>query len=671
MLSKQEDPEVCENLTSRNHDAENVGQDNFDEQLLGCQSEEFMAPWAKLNNTGIKVFGVTSIVLLSILLLTATYTLRDTATKAPSQEHEAASKSQNSAHMVELSLATWGANKVTEGVTKGKDSASRGVFGALSDVKKATNVLCGMANGNASFCDRMEGLASAGSVLAFGGTFFPPPASACALGVSGVLSLVTGFATKDCPKPPTELAKMRRDMDEQFMKLSQKIDDLAKNITKSFHRVTKSFHGVQIALLHNFLAPYERTIDSVDLHFRRLAHEAAAQNMNVTQIAKQPLEEATLFEMQSFLNGNSVMKVVGRMSDREVPLDMPRIMQTIEDMYISRKFLLALETYSRTARGESLSFTMKEMQSDEDVYMDLFTKSCVAADRIKTIRDVAYGCYILNEDGSTKVHPRVISDITGSIEDMPGDLTSLSMFRGARKISGTYSMLPRGAEIIQLPRANLVSGSLEDLPRFATTISLANAQGLLSNLPPTVTKLTIKGEVVGSFMDLPRSLTELDITVKAPHGSLTGSFAELPPHLSLLRIEASGLGLTGRIVDLPRNLTALRLYLLHGITGDLKDLPPQLEELDLHPGEEWTVSGNMEDLPLNLSGRISIGRYINLHGSPFDCPCAKPDGQTDEVYVGDDDVWEWDRDDSQWTNYGIGRRRVQQEPPSRRRRWWW
>ena len=137
---------------------------------------------------------------------------------------------------------------------------------------------------------------------------------------------------------------------------------------------------------------------------------------------------------------------------------------------------------------------------------------------------------------------------------------------------------------------------VKDLPRCLTKLWLRDPDlgGDVSDLPKALTNLSLPGahSLPGHFVD---------------NAQITGNLKDLPPHLEYLDLKYTSHYVTGDLKNLPSKLVHLSLGSAQNVTGQIEDLPKQLLHVDLFSAVK--VTGSLEDLPKKL-------RFVNFAMTP-------------------------------------------------------
>ena len=124
--------------------------------------------------------------------------------------------------------------------------------------------------------------------------------------------------------------------------------------------------------------------------------------------------------------------------------------------------------------------------------------------------------------------------------------------------------------------------------------------------------------VIGNVRDFGEGATHISL---ASDNNLSGKLEDLPRLLTYLRLTSAGISITGNVSDLPRKLTYM--YLNTGspidMSGDVSDLPLSLEQIMLY-GLTDIFTGDVADLPRGLVSIIFSGTNYNISGNIADLP---------------------------------------------------
>ena len=140
----------------------------------------------------------------------------------------------------------------------------------------------------------------------------------------------------------------------------------------------------------------------------------------------------------------------------------------------------------------------------------------------------------------------------------------------------------------------------------------------VKDLPRCLTKLWLSDDDLGGRLsDLPRALTNLSL----PGGpfqrsQFTGDLQDLPPMLQYLDLSGTSERITGHLRDLPRGLVHLDLWLATKITGYMFWLPKGLHYVNL---DHAKIQGGTWDLPLNLT-HAHFGKNTKMWGDLSSLP---------------------------------------------------
>lgn len=158
----------------------------------------------------------------------------------------------------------------------------------------------------------------------------------------------------------------------------------------------------------------------------------------------------------------------------------------------------------------------------------------------------------------------------------------------------------------------VLTGDVDDLPKTLLNLdtynfSSSNLTGNTINFPPNIKTFTGVGIITGLVSNLPTSLTNITLD----QARITGDTSELPPNLVTCILNPGdeslsiGLRLSGLTSNLPSTITNLTLGATNTITGDINNLPPNLTTLSVR-GDN-TLSGNVSDLPRTLTTILVTG----------------------------------------------------------------
>ena len=143
----------------------------------------------------------------------------------------------------------------------------------------------------------------------------------------------------------------------------------------------------------------------------------------------------------------------------------------------------------------------------------------------------------------------------------------------------------------------------------------------VKDLPRCLTELWLVDEDLGGDVSqLPRGLTSLGLSGRAfglHQVQLTGDLKQLPPSLEVLDLCDTSRNLTGDVKDLPRSLVHVDLKSAKKVTGNLDGLPPTLTFADFASATK--ISGSIWDLPKSLTF-ADFHDATQLYGNIKDLP---------------------------------------------------
>jgi len=187
---------------------------------------------------------------------------------------------------------------------------------------------------------------------------------------------------------------------------------------------------------------------------------------------------------------------------------------------------------------------------------------------------------------------------------------------------------------------------LSGLTRFETNTTYV--KGVLSELPSSLERLVIKGDVIGDCSDLPTALTALTtyqnvmvtgdtlglprdlITLSIGKNQISGAAIDLPVGLTGLTL-SDFTSIDGSTYDLPRDLVILVIKGSNTIYDIVDGLPPNLEHCEIWGSN--MVSGLVNGLPFNLKTLILAGNN-SLSGDVSNLPISL----TDTLYLAGQNV---------------------------------
>ncbi|MGI9889995.1 Ig-like domain-containing protein [Vibrio chagasii] len=250
------------------------------------------------------------------------------------------------------------------------------------------------------------------------------------------------------------------------------------------------------------------------------------------------------------------------------------------------------------------------------------------------------------------------AQITGTINDIPKSLTGSVILQMG--IDGDLVDLPTGLEgDLSLMLKSTAQGHAADLPRGlkgalklqpANKLSLPSILLKLSDLPSQLNTTPLNNNlhgielheigVSGTTSEIPRAVTALDIENGDYQRdiNISGDIIDLPRNLEALWLEGPGnISLSGDIANLPRSLERFAIVYRFGyiddptpfndhntLHGDIADLPKGITVFKA--SGQNTISGNVKDIisPSHQSDARPSGLYLSglntIEGDVKDIP---------------------------------------------------
>lgn len=202
--------------------------------------------------------------------------------------------------------------------------------------------------------------------------------------------------------------------------------------------------------------------------------------------------------------------------------------------------------------------------------------------------------------------------ISGTIGSINANTISFTI-SGQNSISGNLSAMPSlpNLTFFALNGLNVVSGDLSDINGGDwSNIDWVEIGGGNSNPFQPV------GFITGNVDEITFSPTMSGFAVRGGANDITGSVANLPKSLSFLFIDgisslypSSGNTLTGQLYDLPTDLTGLfAIFGNNTLEGSIDEFPATNAEQIVIGGDYHIVSGNIADLPAKI-------RFVQITGA--------------------------------------------------------
>lgn len=184
---------------------------------------------------------------------------------------------------------------------------------------------------------------------------------------------------------------------------------------------------------------------------------------------------------------------------------------------------------------------------------------------------------------------------------------------------GLVGYLPDSINYFDAPSSSL-TGDTSDLPTGMTYFVTNNSgtiSGSVSNLPSFLDTFEMGGglSVTGYTIDLPRNLTILRLT--SCNDKISGSTYDLPSGLTYVYLAISQNSISDSTFGIPSGITTLYIDGTNTISGDTSGLPPNLVTCTIFGYN--TISGDTSGLPPEVSS-LAITGYNTISGDTSGLP---------------------------------------------------